>query len=67
MEGSLAFIGKYIATKLLNYGWDAVKDQFKYPPMVEAFERACEKIMAYKKMLFSVLMNSIYGDGEGST
>lgn len=39
------FIGKYIATKLLNSGLDVVKEQFKSSPIVGAFEKACEKVI----------------------
>lgn len=44
---------KWLTSKLLNCGWDKVKETFRQPPIIEAFEKACSKVIDIEKDCFN--------------
>lgn len=49
----LEFAGKWLAGKLLGYGFDTAKDLFRQPRIIEAFEKACIEVAKEENHLFN--------------
>lgn len=61
----LEVIGKGIAGELLGYVVDAVKDSFRQPRMVEAFEKACVSVVKEENDLFNQYSTQALGSTVG--
>lgn len=49
----LELAGKWLAGKLLGYGFDTAKDLFRQPRMIEAFEKACIEVIKEENHLLN--------------
>lgn len=58
-------VGKWLAGRLLGYGWDAVKEQFRQPRMIEAFEKACLAVVKDEPELFTEYSGEALGSRAG--
>lgn len=58
-------IGKWIAGKLLGFGWDAVKASFRPPPIVIAFEKACTGVVKENSHLIDSYSAQALGSSGG--
>ena len=62
---SIEIVGKFIAFKLLGYGFDKVKGLLRQTPMLEAFERACIGVVKEEKHFFDQYSAQALGSSAG--
>lgn len=58
--------GKWLSGKLLNYAWDSVASLFRQPKMIEAFEKACIKVVKEESHLLNQYSVTAFGPPDGA-
>lgn len=60
-----SIVGKWIAGKLLGFGWDTIKGSIQPPPIVVAFEKACTSVVNVHGEIFNHYSGQAIGSSVG--